>query len=379
VAIGLGILTKGPVAVVLPAVACAAWLTVERRWSDIRRLMLLPGAAIVAAIVAPWYAALVVRHGWAPVTTFFVGENLDRFTTAMQPDHRPVWFYLPVLLTDLFPWAPLLLVPLATAWRKTSDASPVHGSLRRLLWIWTVVIVGAFSLSATKQDLYIFPVVAACAALIADGLVSSGFGRTQSVTSLLLGIIGIISAIAGLLVFRWFGGESYYSFPGAPLAAALLVAGGVASAWLSFTWRARMAAAVLAFAYVAFNYVVVLGVLPAVERFKPVRPLADVFSARASPQAAMGGYRLMLPSLVYYAGRHVQSLETPDEARAFFSGSSEAWSIVDDHRWPELQEAVPGLCVVAERPRMDPTLADVVAGRPPGDVLLVTNRCAVTN
>jgi hypothetical protein len=82
---------------------------------------------------------------------------------------------------------------------------------------------------------------------------------------------------------------------------------------------------------------------------------------------------------VYYAGRHVQSLETPDEARAFFSGSSEAWSIVDDHRWPELQEAVPGLCVVAERPRMDPTLADVVAGRPPGDVLLVTNRCAVTN
>ena len=56
------------------------------------------------------------------------------------------------------PWAPLLLVPMATAWRRdpgtVGDAS---AAIRRLLWIWIAVIVVFFSTSASKEDLYIFP------------------------------------------------------------------------------------------------------------------------------------------------------------------------------------------------------------------------------
>jgi len=47
VALGLGVLTKGPIAVVIPALAALAWLVSERRLSDVRRLMLPAGAAIV--------------------------------------------------------------------------------------------------------------------------------------------------------------------------------------------------------------------------------------------------------------------------------------------------------------------------------------------
>jgi 4-amino-4-deoxy-L-arabinose transferase-like glycosyltransferase len=376
VAIGLGVLTKGPVAIVLPAAALAVWLTSERRWADSRRLMLVPGLVIVAAIVVPWYAALVLRHGWAPVTGFFVGENLDRFTTAMQPDHRPFWFYLPVLLTDLFPWAPLLAPALASAWRRDTGEDAA-GPQRRLLWIWTAAIAGAFSLSATKQDLYVFPVVAACAALIADELVTA-FRSPRLAAGLTIGAVGLLSAAAGVLVFNWFGGGSYYSLPGARVAAVVLGSGGLATAALIARRRVRSAAVGLASTYAVVNYVIVLAVLPAVERFKPVAPLAQVFRSTASEHARLGGYRLMLPSLVYYANRPVQAFETPEEARAFF-GAGEAWSIVDDHRFAELRGAVPDLCVIAERPRMDPTLGDVIAGRPPGNVLLVTNRCGPTN
>jgi 4-amino-4-deoxy-L-arabinose transferase-like glycosyltransferase len=380
VAMGLGVLTKGPVAIVLPAAALAVWLTMERRWREVRSLMLLPGLAIVLAIVVPWYAALVARHGWAPVTSFFVGENLDRFTTAMQPDVRPAWFYLPVVATDLFPWAPLLTVPLLTAWRRAANgADPAGASIRRLLWVWTVVIVGAFSLSATKQDLYVFPIVAASAVLIAERLVTTGFGPGRSAVHVILAVTAAAAAIAGGLVIRWFGGESFYAFPGARLAGGVLAAGGAAAALLALRMRGRLATMVLAGSFVAFNYVVVLAVLPAVERMKPVAPLAEVFVSRAAPTAVLGGYRLMLPSLVFYANRPVRPLETSDDARAFFASSPDAWAILDDHRLGELRDAVPGLCVAAERPRMDPTLADVVAGRPPGSALLVTNRCLATN
>ena len=134
VAIGLGVLTKGPVALVLPAITLAIWLIAERRLADVSRLMLLPGAAIALAIVVPWYAAVYVQHGWTYIAQFVFGENIERYATAMTPGGRDAAFYLPVLLTDLFPWAPLVLVPLATAWRRRAPDEPAaHGSIRMQL------------------------------------------------------------------------------------------------------------------------------------------------------------------------------------------------------------------------------------------------------
>ena len=94
VAIGLGVLTKGPIALAIPAAVFLAWMALERRWMDLRRLMLLPGALIVIAIVAPWYLADYMRHGWTYISQFFIGENLGRFANRMTGSERPPYFYL---------------------------------------------------------------------------------------------------------------------------------------------------------------------------------------------------------------------------------------------------------------------------------------------
>ena len=174
VALGLGVLTKGPVALVVPALACVVWLLAERRLPEIRRLMLMPGLAIVLTIVLPWYVAVYAQHGWSYIRDFFFEENLMRYaTTAMTPGGRGVWFYLPVLFGDLFPWAPLVLAPLIgvpRAWRRARAGADETGgrALDRLLWIWIVLFVGIFSFSRTKEDLYIFPIVPAVAVLVAS-------------------------------------------------------------------------------------------------------------------------------------------------------------------------------------------------------------------
>ena len=52
-------LTKGPVAIALPALAFALYLARARReLRRIREMMIPLGIVIVAAIVVPWYAAL---------------------------------------------------------------------------------------------------------------------------------------------------------------------------------------------------------------------------------------------------------------------------------------------------------------------------------
>jgi hypothetical protein len=113
--------------------------------------MLMPGLAIVLTIVLPWHVAVYAQHGWSYIRDFFFEENLMRYaTTAMTPGGRGVWFYLPVLFGDLFPWAPLVLAPLIgvpRAWRRARAGSDETGgrALDRLLWIWIVLFVGIFS------------------------------------------------------------------------------------------------------------------------------------------------------------------------------------------------------------------------------------------
>jgi len=378
VAIGLGVLTKGPIALAMPVIAGAAWLLAERRLADLRRLMIVPGAAIVAAIVVPWYAAVYAQHGWTYITQFILGENLERFSTAMTPAGRDAWFYGPVLLTDLFPWAPLVLIPLATAWKPRAPDEPApHASIRRLLWIWIVTIVVFFSLSQTKEDLYILPVAPAVAALVADLL--SGAGAPRRATA---GIFLAISAVCVALAFgigSLFRGGIYAVQEAVPAAVVLGVTGLAAFA-LWALGRRPAAVAALAAGFIAFNYLFVSRILPDVERFKPVPPLVRTLTARAAPGARVASLSMSLPSLTFYLNRPVPELSSVEEALALLDGPDESWIVTNDPTWDELHARTAAACVADRHPLFvfdTAKVTDLARGTPPPDALLVTNRCGV--
>src|SRR5688572_25377375 len=160
-AAGFGVLTKGPVAVFLPAVVFFIYLASQKRLGDLRHMMLPPGALISLTIVVPWYYFLYREHGWEYIGSFIFGENLGRFAEAMGEQSRGVLFYIPVMLADLFPWS--LMIPIALWWAIRDER---QNRVARLLVVWSAAIVVFFSLSGTKEDLYILPVLPAEAALI---------------------------------------------------------------------------------------------------------------------------------------------------------------------------------------------------------------------
>lgn len=374
VAMGLGVLTKGPIAVAFPVLTCVLWMTVQRRWGDVGRLMIVPGAAIVVAIVVPWYAALYQVHGWGPIVQFFVGENVGRYTGEMASEGRGVLFYLPVLFGDLFPWAPLLVVPLLWAWRPaTSDEAPADTSVRRLCWIWIVSMTAVFSLSQSKQDLYIFPVAPAVAALVAHTLVMYGH-QTHRWVSRLLAVVALLTIASGLAAL-WLFGSGYYQLAGMRVAAVICGVGGLTTLWALSRGHRRGVVFTLAATFVAFNYVFVVRVLPSVERLKPSVPLASQIRERAGTAGHVGAYHLLFPSLVHYLGRPIEEIGTVEHAQAFFFPDRAAWAIMNDAMYRQLAAVIPGLCVVDRRPLFEAKLSDLVSRRPPADVLLVTNRC----
>ncbi len=147
---GLGFLTKGPVAVLIPlSVSLVFYLSSGdcRRW--LRAITDRRGWLVFAAIALPWYLAIVVVEGPGFVMGFFLTHNLGRFTQAMEGHGGSFLYYLPVVLVGTLPYTGLI----ATLFRH--GAAIVRDPLERYLLIWFVFVLVFFSLSGTKLPHYI--------------------------------------------------------------------------------------------------------------------------------------------------------------------------------------------------------------------------------
>ena len=117
--IGLGVLTKGPIALLLPAGVLGVYLLMHGAIGRWRQLMLPTGLGIVALIVLPWYAVIYAQHGWTHIAPFLLVDNVQRFAAGVGDARHGPFFYLTVLLGDQFPWSvllPLAIVAVVASW-----------------------------------------------------------------------------------------------------------------------------------------------------------------------------------------------------------------------------------------------------------------------
>src|SRR4029079_6998381 len=219
----------------------------------IREMMIPAGLLIVATIVVPWYAALYHANGWTYIKSFLINENVERFTQGVrvrQP--RPPWFYIPVVLSDSFPWSVLLPLGGVMAWRSRT-------ALQTLLWCLIRPIVGFFSLSAGKQDLYIFPIVPAVAALgglaIARALDDDRWRGWLSVS--LGSAAGLLAIAGGAVLFLFAAAGRVYALDSSMIIGAVGLAGGLVGAMMAVLRRPASSALALLTAIIAVNWIFV--------------------------------------------------------------------------------------------------------------------------
>jgi 4-amino-4-deoxy-L-arabinose transferase-like glycosyltransferase len=284
-------------------------------------------------------------------------------------------FFLPTLFADiLLPWAPLLMVPALTAWKRTAPALDPQGAIRRLLWWWIAVIVVVFSFSASKEDLYIFPAIPAAAVLIAEALERTRFGQEHRGIAVLLGLVSVLCFGVAILIALYFRDGFYALVAAVPMAGLLAVAAILAFASLQRR-RGDVAVLTLAAAFVLFNYLFVMSALPELERLKPIPPLASTIATRGSGDAQIAFFNMDLPSLVYYTNRPVKKIGDVDAAAQFFRDHKEVWMLSSEAEWRELQPRVPDACIGDRHPLFSAKGSDVLKRQPPPDVLLITNKC----
>ncbi|WP_323141268.1 glycosyltransferase family 39 protein [Massilia phyllosphaerae] len=156
--IGLGLLTKGPVALLVPGAASCLGFAAQGRLAAWWRALRDPlGWAILLAVAAPWYLLEYARRGDAFLAGFFMRHNVERFMAPLQGHGGGILYYLPALLLVLLPWCGLLLATVPAMFRATLPA------LRRrrmasddaFLWSWFLFVFAFFSLAGTKLPHYL--------------------------------------------------------------------------------------------------------------------------------------------------------------------------------------------------------------------------------
>ncbi|HUI26355.1 MAG TPA: glycosyltransferase family 39 protein [Candidatus Kryptonia bacterium] len=162
IAIGLGVLVKGPVAIVLTGGIVAGFFVVQRDWRGVLRVVDPVGICLFALVALPWFVLVSLRN--PEFLKFFVmDQHLKRFL-APEEHHEGIWFFLPFVFAGLMPWS----LGLVMVWRQLPKRTPREWSAGTWFCsIWAIVVVGFFSLSASKLATYILPALPPLALLCA--------------------------------------------------------------------------------------------------------------------------------------------------------------------------------------------------------------------
>ncbi len=205
-AAGLGFLTKGPVALVVPAIVLVPIWWRERPRAIVRRSHVALALLLFAIAGLPWYVAMLALHGTAYLQSFFVGDNLERFATTRYNDVRAIWYYVPILLGGLLPWTMFLLVFL---WRPLRDLVRRRRKLTDAEWrllLWAAMPLLLFTASVGKQPRYILPVLPPIAIMVGAGIANridaSGKRAAARELTLATAMTAALFAVMAFLLYR---------------------------------------------------------------------------------------------------------------------------------------------------------------------------------
>lgn len=389
-AMGLAVLTKGPVGVVLPTAAIGLFVLLHgglaradgrRDWPGaaahvVRRALAaawalrpVTAAATVCLVAGPWYWLVQHRTSGAFGAGFIGVHNVQRFFEPFEHHAGSILYYLPALLLGFFPWS-MFAIPTALETARQFRGGAARSAAALLLCTWTATWIGFFTLAQTKLPNYILPVFPATAVLTAAFLVrwllapDARSRAWMTAATALLACCGAAGAAACTIVPTLGRAgttllESYgLAAVANPLVAtaawigvAMLV-GGAACLGLVLADRRRAALVAFSTTAVAVTWSLFLVAAVAAGREQTSPQLVEVIRAHAAGDAwrlAQHGYSS--PGLVFYSGRSVERCPDREALARFLDRHPDGFAVVAVRPGVAWEAIVPdGAAVIHEQP-----------------------------
>ncbi|KTD71009.1 dolichyl-phosphate-mannose-protein mannosyltransferase [Legionella steelei] len=206
IGLGLGLLAKGPVAVVLSGLPIFFWVLLRNEWRNLwQRLPWIKGILLMLAIALPWYI-------WAELRTpgflnyFIVGENFNRFLKpgwsgdkygyAHKQPWGMIWIYA---ASGIFPWCLLGLTWFVKYRHNVRKVFIDNDGWLSYFFLCTVVPLFFFTFSSNIIYTYVFPSTPAFSLFFVEYW--NRVGAIAKAKQLIIGlsmVIGVIFLVATL-------------------------------------------------------------------------------------------------------------------------------------------------------------------------------------
>jgi dolichol-phosphate mannosyltransferase len=364
---GVGFLTKGPVAVVLPSVFFLAYLFTEKQLKTIRLKHILFGALALCIIGAPWFYLAYQANGIEAITYFFIRENVQRFAGATYDTHKPIWFMVVSLLGGFLPWSiflpPILYVSVKNLIESRKRTSMIQAeeiasarfqspstqsetarinSLQLYLWLWIAVAIGFFSFSRGKIDYYALPAFPACA-MLTGYFISKWIDDGNKLTTVAAAFLNITLIAVGAGIALFLGALPYAT--AIPAVVVGLIPAAIGIFGLTNLSRHKL---IRSYATI-FGGVAITGsifavvAMPVLIKMLPALSYADTIKASPGEQTKIGmysGIEHWVDEVTFRTEREPVKLASQSDLDTFLSAPGRHWLMIKNHDFDALSETL---------------------------------------
>jgi 4-amino-4-deoxy-L-arabinose transferase-like glycosyltransferase len=356
VAVGFGVLAKGPVAFLWPVFWVVAEAIARRRLRPLTRIAWNPGVGVAFLIVFGWIYGLGLRAGWSFVYEATIHQNLNRYANAWN-SVQPWWFYAYQTPADLLPWAAFLPAAIVIAIRS----DPAHRDTRatiaaRAAALFSLFGILFFSGSSGKRGVYVMEAFPAISLLVAASVVQAGLGTLGFVLMAALGVVLGVVAPAALAVGAIAIPEALAA-AGGLLGLIALVVGGLAlaagaSLGLSLLRRGRNDAAIASAVAGALVALLLVGAVGGAtwSRMQSARPFCARMDAAAKPGERIAVDHAKFEQFMFYTSRKTTEYWSDAELVGILTSDRCRYAILTRERYDRMRQVPPldGLKVLAE-------------------------------
>jgi 4-amino-4-deoxy-L-arabinose transferase-like glycosyltransferase len=326
IALGCGVLIKGPVAPLVSVATAAALVVQSRNARWLGRLRPLAGAALLILMIAPWAMAIDTATQGRFFADALGGDMFGKLGSAQEGHAGPPGYHLLLLPVLFWPAAALLAPGVAqiAATRRTWTSQVL------LAWIAPTWII--FELTATKLPHYTLPLYPAIAILCARVAYAAPQQReiARRAGAALFGAVGLAAAIGIVVLMQELSSNAPGPFVYLFAATIALASGAVAAlfwrrrpiagAWSAIALSALVTSALLQFVLPRLDALALSPRLSAAIETARLHPLKN-----GAPPVAISGY--YEPSAVFLLGSKTQFGDGAAVARYFSEHRSAAIAV----------------------------------------------------
>lgn len=357
-AIAGGILTKGFIALLLPAAAFVIVYATQGKRLPAARIPWKGGVLLTGLLVLPWF--LLVRWRNPDFFSQFFGHSPLGWDFADPQSDRPFYYYIPALIIGFMPW--IVFMPKVIATWLMRRRAVFQRDPELALWVtWSSLVFVFFSLAHEKHLGLILPIFPTLALLVAaefDQALEAAESKSSAIMPAWVGM-GLASLIGvfflGLLFLKVQPEVLVMASPGWR---AVFSQSGLLALTLGFgifvwvgVWGMRQTWASLG-GIMLIQVLLLTSVSSLAPELDPVQSTSQIalhLRSRAAPGEVIAVHGLgdRAAGLEFYLRRYFV-FQATDSVQDVLNLPSGAWGVTDFEHWQVLRQTAPTLFQLAQ-------------------------------